>query len=100
MAGMGGWVSRVAGGAAAAVLVPLAAVGSPAPRSPGVPGRAVLFGVTVNDIAHLGAVTSALAGLPARPVTRIYFDVHQPPGYYARAVGRISRVSAVMGELL
>jgi hypothetical protein len=64
------------------------------------PGRAVLFGVTVNDIAHLGAITSALAGLPERPVTRVYFNVHQPPGFYARAVERISRVSAVMGELL
>jgi hypothetical protein len=63
-------------------------------------GHPVLWGVTVDDIAHLPALTAALAGLPERPVTRVYFDIRRPASYYAAAVARIGRVSTVMGELL
>jgi len=97
-------------GAVAAALVPLVVVGAPAPASRAAPGgaapsrtapsRTVLWGVTVNDVAHPGVLTSALAALPERPVTRIYFSVQRPASYYAPAVTRIRRVSAVLGELL
>jgi hypothetical protein len=34
------------------------------------------------------------------PVTRLYFDVREPPGYYATAVTALRPVSYLMGELL
>jgi hypothetical protein len=59
-----------------------------------------LFGVTVDQITHLESLISSLAALPLRPTTRMYFDVHEPASYYARAVEEIDGVSGVMGELL
>ncbi|MGO9487470.1 MAG: hypothetical protein ACLQBB_00400, partial [Solirubrobacteraceae bacterium] len=38
--------------------------------------------------------------LPRRPTARVYFDVHEPAGYYLPALGQIHAVSSVMGELL
>jgi hypothetical protein len=69
-----------------------AAVASPAP--------APLFGVTVDDIAHLPSITRSLAALPRRASTRVVFDVRQPAPYYVHAVQAIHSVSGVMGELL
>jgi len=77
-----------------------AAADPPAPAAAVIPDRTPLFGVTVDDIGHLGHTASALAELPNRPAVRIYFDVRQPARYYATAVRRISRAGAVMGELL
>ena len=77
-----------------------AAAGPPGLAPAVVSGGTPLFGVTVDDIGHLGRTVSALAELPDRPATRIYFDVRQPARYYATAVRRISREGAVIGELL
>ena len=86
---------------AGAADVPGPAAADPsAPAAAVMPGRTPLFGVTVDDIGHLGRTVSALAELPDRPAVRIYFDIRQPAGYYATAVRRIGRVGAVMGELL
>jgi hypothetical protein len=62
--------------------------------------RVPVWGVTVDSISQAGRVVSSLAGLPDRPTARVYFDVRRPARYYAQAVRRIHRVSAVMGELL
>jgi len=78
---------------AGAVVAGRSAVVSAAAHAP-------LFGVTIDDIGHLGGMVSALAGLPEKPAARVYFDVREPVRYYAAAVRRISRVSTVMGELL
>jgi hypothetical protein len=59
-----------------------------------------LWGVTVDEITRVESVVSALAALPDRPTTRVYFDVREPASYYAQALTQIDRVSAVMGELL
>jgi hypothetical protein len=59
-----------------------------------------LFGVTVDEISRLQALTAALAALPRRPTTRVYFNVREPASYYAEAVPAIHAVSGVMGELL
>jgi hypothetical protein len=72
----------------------------PQPAAAVAPARAPVFGVTVDTIGHLGSTVSALAALPEKPTTRIYFNVREPARYYAAAVRRIGRVSAVMGELL
>ena len=81
-------ISLLAAGAALLAVASSAAVASP------------LFGVTVDRVPHPDRIASALAGLPERPTTRIYFDVHEPAGYYAAAAHEIGSVSGVMGELL
>jgi hypothetical protein len=43
---------------------------------------------------------SSLAALPEPPTARVYFDVHEPAGYYAAPVAKIAGVAQVMGELL
>jgi|SRR5579859_5274682 len=90
-------------GAAVACALAAVVVGAAGPRAQAAasaPGHAPLFGVTIDDIGHLGSMVSALAGLPEKPAARVYFDVREPARYYAAAVRRISRVSTVMGELL
>ena len=87
-------------GPAAADPSALAAADPSVPAATAMPGRSPLFGVTIDDIGHLGRTVSALAELPDRPAVRIYFDIRQPAGYYATAVRRIGRVGAIMGELL
>ena len=72
--------------------------GSPAPRAP--LGRTPLWGVTIDGTGGLASMVRTLAGLPRRATARVYFSVTEPARYYAAAVRRISRVSAVMGELL
>ncbi len=59
-----------------------------------------LYGVTIDRLANLGGVIAGLRALPHRPTVRVYFDVHEPASHYARAVARIARHGAVMGELL
>jgi uncharacterized protein YdbL (DUF1318 family) len=79
--------------AAACVLAGIAAGPASAATVP-------LFGVTVDSIAQVKGVTSTLGSLPRRATTRVYFNVHQPAGYYARALASMHPVSAIMGELL
>ena len=80
--------------AAATAAAPVGPLASPAAAA------APLFGVTVDSISQPQAITAALAALPRRATTRVYFDVREPASYYARAVQAIHGVSGVMGELL
>jgi len=59
-----------------------------------------LYGVTADDISGLAQLVEGARHLPERPVTRIYFDAAEPPGYYAAAVTALRPVSYLMGELL
>ena len=59
-----------------------------------------LYGVTVDDIANLSEIVAGAPALGHMPITRVYFDVKEPAGYYAAAVRAIQPVSYVMGELL
>ena len=59
-----------------------------------------IYGVTLDRVTHPERLASALAALPQRPTTRVYFDTHEPASYYRPALSRIHAVSAVMGELL
>ena len=60
----------------------------------------VLYGVTADDVGHLAELVASARHLPEMPATRIYFDVSEPPGYYAAAIRRLRPVSYLMGELL
>ena len=60
----------------------------------------VLYGVTADDVGHLGELVASARHLPETPTTRIYFQVSEPPGYYATAIRRLRPVSYLMGELL
>lgn len=63
-------------------------------------GAAPLYGVTIDRTSHLQEMLEALAALPRRPTTRVYFDVREPAAHYAPSVARLDGVSSVMGELL
>lgn len=86
------------------VLVPLlsltAAATAGANAGVSAAGDAPVYGVTIDEITHLQEIVDALAALPERPTTRVYFNAQEPPSYYAQAVTAIDPVSAVMGELL
>jgi len=60
----------------------------------------VLYGVTAAGVGRLRELVTGARHLPEMPTTRIYFDVSEPPGYYAKAVRRLRPVSYLMGELL
>ncbi|MBV8942225.1 MAG: hypothetical protein JO321_13810 [Solirubrobacterales bacterium] len=76
---------------------PLAAAPSSAPA---VSRQRPLYGVTLDRIRGLPGVLAGLRTLPYRPTVRVYFDVREPASYYERAVTRIAKVGAVMGDLL
>lgn len=59
-----------------------------------------LYGVTVDDVTSLPAITQSLSSLPKMPTTRIVFDEFQPASAYRAATVAISQVSYVMGEIL
>lgn len=69
---------------------------SVAPR----PVPAPLFGVTVDDISALRQIVASSRLFSHRPTTRVYFDVTQPPGYYAKTIRALHPDSYLMGELL
>jgi hypothetical protein len=77
-----------------------APAGAGATTVPSAVGDAPLYGVTIDEVAHVESLLGALAALPFRPTTRVYFDVREPASYYAAPLARIDPVSAVMGELL
>ncbi len=99
-------VCTIAGGASAAGAIAAgpSAAGTAADRSSTAAAATTsdtpLYGVTIDRITHLASILGALAALPERPTTRVYFDVHEPAGYYAHALEQIEGVSTVMGELL
>lgn len=59
-----------------------------------------IWGVTVDSVSNLKAITTSLSKLSSKPTTRIVFDEHVPASDYANAVTAIKKVSFVMGELL
>ena len=59
-----------------------------------------LYGVTVDDVSNVSQIVASSRNLPETPVTRIYFDVTQPVGYYKTAISELHPVSYLMGELL
>ncbi|MGD0455826.1 MAG: hypothetical protein ABSB69_19750 [Solirubrobacteraceae bacterium] len=63
-------------------------------------GDPPIYGVTIDEVNQLESILGALAALPVRPTTRVYFDVREPASYYASALTQIDSVSSVMGELL
>jgi len=76
---------------------------SPAPAPPAGAGRAVpmpMYGVTVDDVSSLAAITESLSRLSRMPTTRIVFDEYQPASDYRKAAVAINKVSYVMGEIL
>jgi hypothetical protein len=82
----------------------LTACGRPQPAAPVLAARAglppYLAGVTVDNISDIHGIISAERRLPITPVTRLYFDVTQPPSAYAAAILALRPVSYLMGELL
>jgi hypothetical protein len=81
---------------AAAGLLTACATPQPGPR----PLPPYLAGVTVDDISDISGIISAERRLPITPVTRLYFDVTQPPSAYTQAIRELRPVSYLMGELL
>lgn len=66
-------------------------------------GRVVptpIYGVTVDDVSGLSAITKSLSSLAYRPTARIVFDEFVNPDYYRTPAVEISKVSYVMGEIL
>ena len=57
-------------------------------------------GVTIDKVSRPTRIASALAALPERATTRVYFEPRQPASHYAPALEDIHAVSGVMGELL
>ena len=81
---------------------PLAIAVAATLAGPAVGARAAapIYGVTLDRVAHPERLASALAALPERPTTRVYFDTREPASYYRPALTRIHAVSGVMGELV
>ncbi|MFN3402474.1 MAG: T9SS type A sorting domain-containing protein [Cytophagaceae bacterium] len=59
-----------------------------------------VWGVTIDDISGLSAITTSLSSHCKKMTTRIVFDEWMPATYYSTAVNQISNVSFIMGELL
>ncbi len=59
-----------------------------------------LYGVTVDSVDDLEAITESLRRLNHRPTTRVVFDEHVPASKYLNSLQSIHRVSWIMGELL
>ena len=59
-----------------------------------------VWGVTVDSVSNLSAITESLRRLPHKPTTRIVFDEQVPATDYVAAATDIGAVSYVMGELL
>ena len=79
-------------------MAPAAGIPSPPRTVPrALPRR--LYGVTVDDVSNVSQIVASSRNLPETPVTRIYFDVTQPVGYYKTAISELHPVSYLMGEL-
>lgn len=65
-----------------------------------VPGP--VYGITIDNLdnATVPSVVSGIATLPAKPTSRVYFDVHEPASYYSGTLPQLHAHSYVMGELL
>ena len=83
----------------AAARAPMTVRNRATPRTRATP-PAPIWGVTLDHVTGLKPMLSSLAALPEPPTARVYFDVHEPAGYYAAPVAKIAGVANVMGELL
>ena len=59
-----------------------------------------MYGVTIDDISSLSAITDSLSRLSRTATTRIVFDEYVAASYYRAAAVAINKVSYVMGEIL
>ncbi|WP_224372866.1 hypothetical protein [Hyalangium versicolor] len=64
------------------------------------PGLERIYGVTVDSVDDLEAITESLRRLNHRPTTRVVFDEYVPASEYLESLESIHRVSWIMGELL
>lgn len=55
------------------------------------------YGVTLDNLTQIAAVTASLAALPRMPVARVLFDAGQQPADYTTAVTALRPVSYLMG---
>jgi hypothetical protein len=69
---------------------------SPAPT----PAAKTIYGVTIDSVANLSSITTALKNLSQKPTTRIVFDEGVSASYYLNATKQIHEVSYIMGEIL
>ncbi len=81
-------------------LIGLLALATPSAGTTQAQPGSVLYGVTIDTIAHLAQIRSSLVALPQRPTVRVVFDRSEPASYYVQATQSISQVGWVMGELL
>jgi hypothetical protein len=68
--------------------------------SGGAPGADTIYGVTLDNVSDLPAITLSLEKLTYKPTARIVFDEFIPATDYADAAAAIHKVSNVMGEIL
>lgn len=59
-----------------------------------------VYGLTIDNIASLKNIDTALARLCKKPTTRIVFDEWVAATYYTQAVSDIHKFSFIMGEIL
>lgn len=61
-----------------------------------------VYGVTVDNLdnATVGEIVANEQTLPAKPTTRVYFDVNEPASYYSGTLPQVHAHSYTMGELL
>src|ERR1700760_2362662 len=57
-----------------------------------------IYGVTVDDISELKAITLALADMPRFPTVRIVFDKGEPVSYYTPAVNALRPHAYIMAQ--
>lgn len=74
------------------VLVTASAVAQPRPM----PGH--IYGVTVDDVSELEAITTALTAMHRFPTVRIVFDKGEPVSYYTPAVNAFRPHAFIMAE--
>ena len=83
----------------------VASIPLPAPPpipSGGVAGRPIpapIYGVTLDDVAHLNAEITSLQQLAHMPTARVVFDYSEPPSYYAGPIQQLRGVSYIMGQI-
>src|SRR3970040_422774 len=63
-------------------------------------GPLKVYGVTVDAVGNINAITDALQRHCMRPTTRILFDEWIPATDYITPVNAIYNVSYIMGEIL
>jgi hypothetical protein len=97
--------ARTRGITIVAVIIALGSgLPSPSAGAQARPLPTTLWGVTLDNTAHIGAgalaqETASLQALPTMPIARLVMDVGTKPAAYAAAVSALHRVSYLMAEL-